>query len=480
MRRPPGRSPGEPVTGGWTGLDTVAAAAVTLLGGLLRLARVRAPNNLVFDEFYSQDACWYLYHSPSLCHTHGEITTVHPPLGKWLIATGIKVFGNSPGGWRVASVAAGTLTITAVYLLGRRLLGSTMAATAASGLMALDFLHFVMSRTAMLDVFVTMFLVVAFLCAVLDRDRLLAPSPGKERAPPLGERRWRYATGLALGAAAACKWSAWPFLPLLLALTFGWETHRRRSLSSSPARQALQQEWPTLLLAFVLIPLVTYTASFAGTLEGSFLVWPWQDASWIHAFVARQAEMLTFHLPLSIQHPYESPAWSWPLLKRPVLFFFRDVSGGGYQVTLAMGNPIVWWPSVAAVGYLAVRWLKSRRIAHPEAVIVSGFVFSYAPWLLLWGRKEQFLYYLLPAVPFMCLALAHGLLQVLKGRWRFLVLATSAVTVVGSFVYFYPVLTAVPLSKPAWEARVLFRDCAPYRLQPQTKLVPPPPGWCWA
>jgi hypothetical protein len=52
--------------------------------------------------------------------------------------------------------------------------------------------------------------------------------------------------------------------------------------------------------------------------------------------------------------------------------------------------------------------------------------------------------------------------------------------VVGSFAYFYPVLTAVPLSRPAWEARILFRDCAPYRLQPQTKLVPPPPGWCWA
>jgi dolichyl-phosphate-mannose-protein mannosyltransferase len=136
--------------------------------------------------------------------------------------------------------------------------------------------------------------------------------------------------------------------------------------------------------------------------------------------------------------------------------------------------------SLAAVGYLAVRWLKTQRIVDPEAVIVSGFLFSYVPWLLLWGRKEQFLYYLLPAVPFMCLALAHVVVQGLKGRRRFLVLATSAILVVGSFAYFYPVLTAAPLSRPAWEARVLFRECAPYPLQPQTHPVPPPSGWCWA
>jgi dolichyl-phosphate-mannose-protein mannosyltransferase len=458
----------------------VAIVAVTVAGGLLRLVRVRTPSNFVLDEFYTQDACWYLYRSPSLCRTRGEITAVHPPLGKWLIATGIKVFGNSSGGWRIASVVAGTLTITAVYLLGRRLLGSTMAATAASGLLAVDFLHFVMSRTAMLDVFVVMFLVAAFLCLVLDRDRILAPGPATERAPPLGGCRWRYVTGLAIGAAAACKWSAWPFLPLVVGLTLGWEVHRRRSLSSSPARQALRDEWKSLLLAFGLLPIVIYAASFLGTLEGSFLAWPWQERSWIHALVARQAEMVSFHLPLSIQHPYASAAWSWPLLKRPVLFFFRDVPGGGYQVTLALGDPLVWWPSLVAVAYLAARWVRYRRITAPEAVIVSGFVFALAPWLLLGERKEQFLYYLLPAVPFMCLGLSHVVVPVFRGRWRPLVLATSALAVVGAFGYFYPVLTAMPTSRPAWEARVLFRDCAPYALEPQTEPVPPPSGWCWA
>ena len=442
------------------------------------MVRIRAPGDLVFDEFYAQDACWYLYHSPSLCQTRGEITTVHPPLGKWLIATGIKVFGFSPGGWRIASVVFGTLTITAVYLLGRKLLGSTLAATVASGLMVFDFLHFVMSRTAMLDVFVTMFLVVAFLFAVLDRDRLLAPS-GTERAPPLGNSRWRYAAGFAVGAAAACKWSAWPFLPLLLGLTLAWETQRRRSLPAGQLRQALQEEWPSLLLAFVVIPLLVYTASFAGTLDGTVVAWPWQDGSWIHALITRQVDMLKFHLPLTGQHPYASPAWSWPFLKRPVLFFFRDVKGGGFQVTLAIGNPFVWWPSIAAFAYLAVRWLKSRRFTGPEAVIVSGFVFAYFPWLLLGERKQQFLYYLLPAVPFICLALAHAVFQVFRGRRRAYVLGALAVSVVVSFAYFYPVLTAVPLSRPAWERRILFRDCSRHPIQPQTMGLPPS-GWCWA
>src|SRR4029453_6423199 len=104
---------------------------------------------------------------------------------------------------------------------------------------------------------------------------------------------------------------------------------------------------------------------------------------------------------------------------------------------------------------------------------------AFAPWLLLVQRREQFLYYLLPAVPFMCLALAEVLMQI-RGRWRPLILAVSFGAIIGSFAFFYPLLTAVPLSRSAWEARILFRDCALYPVEPLREPVPPPSGWCWA
>ena len=34
-------------------------------------------------------------------------TPVHPPLGKWLIALGIRIFGMNPVGWRIGAAVAG-------------------------------------------------------------------------------------------------------------------------------------------------------------------------------------------------------------------------------------------------------------------------------------------------------------------------------------------------------------------------------------
>lgn len=115
-------------------------------------------------------------------------------------------------------------------------------------------------------------------------------------------------------------------------------------------------------------------------------------------------------------------------------------------------------------------------VTGPEVIVVSGFVFAYLPWLLLGGRKQELLYYLLPAVPFMCLALAHAAFRIFRNDGA-IVLGALAGCVAASLVYFYPVLTAVPLSRPAWEARVPFRDSSRDPVQP---TGPPPPGWCWA
>ena len=48
---------------------------------------------------------------------------VHPPLGKWTIALGIKAFGMDPFGWRIGSASAGTLAVTGVALIAQLLFG---------------------------------------------------------------------------------------------------------------------------------------------------------------------------------------------------------------------------------------------------------------------------------------------------------------------------------------------------------------------
>src|SRR4029453_11637057 len=136
------------------------------------------PARVFFDGgYYAIQACEYIFGNGPPCHAEAglPLTGVHPPLGTWLIAGGIKIFGFRSGGWRVASLAAGTLTVVLVFLLARRVLRSTLAATVASGALAFDALHFIHSRIAMLDVFVTFFFAAGGPAPVLHGGRTPPP-----------------------------------------------------------------------------------------------------------------------------------------------------------------------------------------------------------------------------------------------------------------------------------------------------------------
>ena len=95
---------------------------------------------------------------------------VHPEVGKWLIALGEKAFGMDPFGWRIASAVVGSLMVLVMCRLARRLTGSTMLGLVAGVLLMLDGLHFVLSRLALLDIFLAFFLLCGVAAVVNDRD----------------------------------------------------------------------------------------------------------------------------------------------------------------------------------------------------------------------------------------------------------------------------------------------------------------------
>jgi 4-amino-4-deoxy-L-arabinose transferase-like glycosyltransferase len=109
----------------WSRTDSLLIVACTGLAAALRVAGLARPRGFVFDEFYASDACLYAFGPQKFCRATTEISVVHPPLGKWLIATGLEVFGFNPLGWRAAAVIAGTLSVAVVYLLARRWISSS-------------------------------------------------------------------------------------------------------------------------------------------------------------------------------------------------------------------------------------------------------------------------------------------------------------------------------------------------------------------
>ena len=97
----------------------MAVAVVTRIPGLGQ------PGVLVFDEQYYVPGAAEMLQWGAM---HG--LAKHPPLGWWLIASGIELFGFTPTGWRVASLIAGVATVGAVSAAARRLTGDQRLAFA--------------------------------------------------------------------------------------------------------------------------------------------------------------------------------------------------------------------------------------------------------------------------------------------------------------------------------------------------------------
>ncbi|CAN5512225.1 phospholipid carrier-dependent glycosyltransferase [soil metagenome] len=459
----------------WGGaVDVAALLMVTVVAAALRLFRLGRPAQLIFDEvYYAKDACWYVKAAETLCGTGGEQTAVHPPLGKWLIGAGIELFGYDPFGRRVAAVAAGTLTIALTYVLGRRLLGSTMGALIGAGLLALDPLHFVQSRVAMLDVFVTGLGVAVFLFLVLDRQA--------ERRP---WRPWLAGAGAAAGASLATKWSGALVVVAAPVMVLIWDAGAARSRGErSPLAATLRRDGPVVALWLVALPAAVYAVGYIGRLDGALVAAPWEQGTWLRALVERQLFMFDFHSNLSDTHAYQSPPWSWPLLKRPVSYYFEVTGSGDYKEVLATGSPLVWWSSLLALGAAAWSWLRWRDPDRPEGVILAGFAWSYAPWFLLAGdRSAVFLFYLLPALPFMCLALALVAVRASRTSGGAAVVGSFCVVAALLFAFYFPLLSGTALPYQAWRARIWRFDSCQEVAQPEKTGSGdelPPTGWCW-
>jgi dolichyl-phosphate-mannose-protein mannosyltransferase len=480
-------------------------AAVTAGAAIVRLLGLNRPVGFVFDEiFYAQNACRYVIGSAE-CGIEGLASRAHPPLGNWMVGLGIELFGYDEFGWRVISALAGTLTVALLYVLVRRLLrdapptAAAVGAIAAAGLLATDFLHLVQSRTGMLDAFVTLWVVAAVLFAVLHRDRhrraAWDPSPRGWLARLALGRPWLLLAGMALGAAAAVKWSGAYVALGIMVLVIAWEiTARRRADDPSAAARtfgaaawlAVRQELPRSLVLLGVVPILVYLASYIGRMPGELIGAPWEPGTVWRGIWEHQADMLGFHTTLAGSHPYESPPWSWLLLKRPVAFFFEP-DGAAYREILSMGNPITWWAGAAGLLGVGVAWLRSgASIWRPEPVLLAAALAAYLPWLILSGDRSQvFIWYLLPSIPFLYAALglvAAAAWHTLSGR---VVGGAFAAAVLVSFAFFFPILTALPLAPDDWRSRMWVTDCdrpgAPTLQLPDDEIDtgPPPTGWCW-
>ena len=92
---------------------------ILAFSAIVRFVNLGRPNELVFDEIYYVDGARdFLKYGVEIEKGASEFI-VHPPLGKWAIASGIKIFVDNSFGWRFSTALLGTISILFVYLIAK-------------------------------------------------------------------------------------------------------------------------------------------------------------------------------------------------------------------------------------------------------------------------------------------------------------------------------------------------------------------------
>src|SRR4051812_47060843 len=255
-RRPPSlRQWLAPAIPGSRLMGWLAPLLVTLFAGVLRFYDLAKPRAVIFDEtYYAKDAYALLkfgyehntvknadkllLQNPPNYHiwADGGSFVAHPPAGKWLIAVGEWIFGMTPFGWRFSAALIGTLSVLILARVARRMTRSTLLGCAAGLLLAVDGMHLVTSRTAILDIFVMFWILAGFACLVIDRDvtraalaRKIGETGNESDLGPFVMHWWRIGAALCLGTAVATKWTGVYYIAAFGLMALLWDIGARRA-----------------------------------------------------------------------------------------------------------------------------------------------------------------------------------------------------------------------------------------------------------
>lgn len=388
----------------------------------LRLWRLDLPKGYIFDEvYYAKDAASLITHGVELNEDGMAEFVVHPPLGKWLIGIGIKLFGNNEFGWRVIAAVVGSASVLLIYLIVQRLFNSLFLSNIAAALFALDGLHLVMSRVALLDIFLMFFILLSFYLIL--RDNL-------------------WLSGVIIGLASATKWSAVFVIPLLILLT----------VNLAGANLAT---WGKRFSQFVLTPIGIYLLSWSGWIFSSK---GWARDSGSNLFSSLwnyHVEIMNFHRGLTEQHTYAANPWSWLVLGRPTSFYYETPKNCGSQSCsqeiLAIGTPILWWAGIFAIAITVGLFIANRdRIS---AFILAGITGTYLPWFFIQNRTT-FYFYAIAIFPFIVLALINVFNWALNNQINRKLIYGFVITVGINFIYFLPIFIGINIPYVDWLARM--------------------------
>lgn len=402
-------------------------------------------NGTYFDEIYHARTAYEMIN-----HLYCYENT-HPPLGKIFIAIGILMFGMNPFGWRFMGTLFGVLMLPVFYIFSKKLLRKTWLSTLTTILFAFDFMHFAQTRIATIDVFVTLFIILAYFFMYWYTRKSFYDTSLKDTFIPLG------LCGVAMGFSWACKWTgiyASAGLCIIFFLTMAQRfreyiyasKHPKGNTEGISHRYIIENFYPKFFrtigfccIFFIVVPAVIYTLSYIPMSDGT-------ENGLIQRMLDNQKTMFNYHSSLKSTHPYSSMWYEWPTMKRPIWYYSGTISENLKEGISSFGNPLVWWVGIPA--FIMVLYMAFAEKKRNGRFLVLAYLSQYLPWIFI-GRVV-FIYHYFPSVPFVALMIGYCMKEIVgwKPKLKPVMFVYVGLAVL-LFVMFYPVLTGVAVD-PAY------------------------------
>ena len=272
---------------------------------------------------------------------------------------------------------------------------------------------------------------------------------------PADARTWLVATCIMMALLATSKWNGLFDMFVLFAavgVVFAQRFIPRPAVFGNPRGFT-----PDQLIAGLLLFMATFY--FASYFPNYRLGYTFSDV------VGMQWQMFWYHdelsktNPASLHHPYGSYWWQWPTLFAPISYYWHDwrtgeatANGAACCVAeiLALPNPLVWWFGLFSVPAMAYWGFVERNKGY--LLLFGAYLFQWLPWILT--PRIAFEYHFFPNLPVIVIANAVVLQRAwTKSENRFWV-ATFLAGVLACFIFFYPVLSAMPITYDQWHERM--------------------------
>ena len=432
-----------------------------LIGSILRFYNLGQIPWPVFDEvFYPVFALNYLEGK--------NFFSVHPPLGSYLLSLGIYLYhllpwtevisfgitdieDINPLAFRWVSALSGVMLIYVGYKLALEIFNQRGFALLVALFLTLDGSLLVDSRLGLINIFFSLFGLMAMLFFI--------------KGIKGNSLSYFALAGFLLGAAVSVKWNGLGFWlsGLLLTLQF-FILHKYITHHQDMKEVITIFHFKALGLVF-LLPFIVYLAFWLPDLlhNNSNLI-------------DQHSQMISYHFENTDQkfHPYSSPWYTWPMMLRPIAYFFESGAQSGsmiidvevFKAIHLFPNPALNFFSLIAVVILSLKWIgylseslgnrTIREELYLSSFILFGFYANFLPWAL--ASRSTFIYHYQPAAIFSFFALAYFIYRLIQ-RNTFetkLLYSFALVLILLSSIYWLPIQLGLEISDESFYSKMWF------------------------